>query len=97
MGLVPGIKALGNRPVGSAIKEDLTDKQKQLDVDKDDEIEGSDCVDLGLEQNEEAFYNAIRGITLAYYDMDDKQILTNAKILGKLVTDKLTKLVEKDL
>lgn len=66
-------------------------------LDELDEIEGSDCVDLGLEQNEESFYNAIRGITLAYYDMDDKQILTNAKILGKLVTDKLTKLVEKDL
>lgn len=32
--------------------EELTDKQKQLDVDKDGEIEGSDLADLRASKNE---------------------------------------------
>lgn len=51
MGLVPGIKAIGNRPV-SGIKEELSDKQKQLDVDKDGEIEGSDLAALRNKKDE---------------------------------------------
>lgn len=46
MGLVSGIKAVGSKPVGSSIKEELTDKQKKLDVDGDGEIEGSDLAKL---------------------------------------------------
>lgn len=46
MGLVSGLKAVGNKPVGSTVTEELSDKQKKLDVDKDGEIEGSDLAKL---------------------------------------------------
>lgn len=62
-----------------------------------DDIDGQTCIDLGLEANSEAFNNAIRSLVLAYYDMDDRQLLTNAKTIGKLIIGKLTDLVEKDL
>lgn len=52
MGLVTGIKGIGDKPVGSTVKEELTDKQKKLDVDKDGEIEGSDLAKLRAKKNE---------------------------------------------
>jgi hypothetical protein len=40
-GLV-NLKAVGSKPIGSTVKEELTDKQKQLDVDGDGKLEKSD-------------------------------------------------------
>ena len=52
MGIVAGIRGIGDKPVGSTVKEELTDKQKKLDVDKDGEIEGSDLAKLRDKKDE---------------------------------------------
>ena len=73
MGLVPGIKAIGNKPVGG-IKEELTDKQKQLDVDKDGEIEGSDLA--ALRKKDEGAEGQDHEVSMANNALDD--IIKNA-------------------
>ena len=91
MGLVPGIKALGNRPVGSAIKEDLTDKQKQLDVDKDGEIEGSDLAKLRAKKEEIGPKDTVDSGEYDYEgDMAKNQLQTiirNAQMLHDMLAD----------
>jgi hypothetical protein len=73
MGLVPGIKAIGNKPVGG-IKEELSDKQKQLDVDKDGEIEGSDLA--ALRKKDEGAEGQDHEVSMANSALDD--IIKNA-------------------
>ena len=73
MGLVAGIKGIGDKPVGSTVKEELTDKQKKLDVDKDGEIEGSDLAKLRV-KNED--HDGDHEVSMAGGALDD--IIKNA-------------------
>lgn len=56
------------RPLGSLKEEELTDKQKKLDVDKDGEIEGADLAKLRA-KNED--HGGDHEVSMAHNTLDD--------------------------
>jgi hypothetical protein len=91
MGLVAGIKGIGDKPVGSTVKEELTDKQKKLDVDKDGEIEGSDLAKLRAKKEEIGPKDTVDSGEYDYEgDMAKNQLQTiirNAQMLHDMLAD----------
>ncbi len=91
MGLVAGIKGIGDKPVGSTVKEELTDKQKKLDVDKDGEIEGSDLAKLRAKKEEIGTKDTVDSGEYDYEgDMAKNQLQTiirNAQMLHDMLAD----------
>ena len=89
-GLV-NLKAVGSKPIGSTVKEELTDKQKQLDVDGDGKLEKSDFEKLRAQKEEIGPKDQVDSGEYDYEgDMAKNQLRTiirNAQMLHDMLDD----------
>lgn len=59
-----------------------------------DELKASDFIDFGLEYDLDAFNAVIKGIAIAYYNKDEKQLLTYARSAGQMMMSSIEDYVE---